>query len=485
MLLQVQSFDKLRTRQADLSNLIGETLTAASNEPALDMNRLRVVFDWVQYKKNFRPAASLREILGRSGAEMFEIALDARRCLQDGVLTRELPAAIAAMYGEAEPRLYLEDWMPMRESCIWDFNGLYWSHLAAWEAASGRGYESTLPGGASDGTNDAAARESILTLFDVWDQLAERRALPEQLYVLELGVGNGNQARVWLDAFLRLDRERGREYYHKLHYLLADYSPHLLEIARANVREHDAHVSALVVDAVQPSTALAFARYKLFFVYISNVYDNLPTDEIARIDGRLYLVQTRAFLARDAIERIAAAHGAVPEEVHGLLRQLLRLGPELLAEALPHRFPTAMQAVQFWQAAWDAIGLEERYFPLLPSDAYHIAPRASSELLRSVIEFGGDTRMHVSNGAVASFIDTLPLLHPHGMLQCHDIIVTDATDYQTSFRGPGKYEGSVVNWVNGTLLEAVGGRLRFDVSFRPFAHRSGSNVTTMDVRVRE
>ena len=35
------------------------------------------------------------------------------------------------------------------------------------------------------------------------------RAGSDDLYVLELGVGNGNQAKVWLDEFVRLDREHG------------------------------------------------------------------------------------------------------------------------------------------------------------------------------------------------------------------------------------------------------------------------------------
>ena len=52
-----------------------------------------------------------------------------------------------------------------------------------------------LPGGESDARNTEAARELILELFRIWDELDARRALPEELYVLELGVGNGNQAR--------------------------------------------------------------------------------------------------------------------------------------------------------------------------------------------------------------------------------------------------------------------------------------------------
>ena len=78
--------------------------------------------------------------------------------------------------------------------------------------------------------------------------------------------------------------------------------------------------------------------------------------------------------------------------------------------------------------------------------------------------------MHVSNGAAASFADTLPLLHPHGVLQCHDLFVTDVAPVPNGFRGPGKYDGSVVNWVNGPLLAAsAGGGLRRELA--PFAHR--------------
>ena len=66
--------------------------------------------------------------------------------------------------------------------------------------------------------------------------------------MLELGVGNGSQARVWLDEFVRLDRERGTDYYRRLHYLMGDYSPHVLDLARAAVRDHAERVSGLVLE---------------------------------------------------------------------------------------------------------------------------------------------------------------------------------------------------------------------------------------------
>jgi hypothetical protein len=72
-----------------------------------------------------------------------------------------------------------------------------------------------------------------------------------------------------------------------------------------------------------------------------------------------------------------------------------------------------------------------------------------------------------------------------GMLLCHDLFVTDLAQYATGFRGPGKYDGSVVNWVNGPLLAAIGGRHGYEVRFEPFVYRPSSSVTTMTTSVRE
>ena len=93
--------------------------------------------------------------------------------------------------------------------------------------------------------------------------------------------------------------------------------------------------------------------------------------------------------------------------------------------------------------------------------------------------------MHVSNGAVASFTETIGLLHPYGRLVCHDLFARDVGAYRTGFRGPGKYDGSVVNWVNGPLLAHLGRRRGVDVTYAPFAHRAGTNIVTMTAQVRD
>jgi hypothetical protein len=500
VLVDFRPTGKLRgSKRVDATASLAPVLDALA-EDSLDLSRVRVVCDWVQYRNNFRDVVDLRPILAAHGHESevlpvalsavmtedeMEVAIDVRRSgdvpLKE--LTCDLIRARAA--GTNPSRIYLEPWRATRKSMIWDFNALYWKALDVWEQVTGQQYEKTLPGGESDARNRDAVREIITALLILWDSLAERNALPDELYVVELGPGNGSQAKTWLDEFVALDQAHGKEYYRRLHYLMCDYSPHVLEVARAAVADHAQHVSSFVLDATQPRTALGFLTYKIFLVYISNVYDNLPTDEVAQIGGRTYTVESRAYLPASAVADIAQLVSAQPDQVPGLIGKLLRLQPALLVDALPAHFPSIEVAVEFWRRSWAELRLEERYLPLAGLDLYQIAPTVSGENLRPLLESGAAIRMHVNNGAVASFVDTLPLLHPFGRLICYDLFVTDIHAYRTGFRGPGKYDGSVVNWLNGPLLAHIGRRRGFDVDFQRFTHRTGTNIVTMTAQVRD
>ena len=464
---------KLRESAAARSAL-GPIIEAVCASPA-DLARLRVVCDWIQYKQNFREPVVSRPI----STTDTEIAFDLRR--STGIdLEAEVKHALEDPGGVA-----LESWVPGRDSCIWRFNALYWQALSDWERATGREYEQSLPGGESDARNTEAARELILELFRLWDDLAARRALPDELYILELGVGNGSQARTWLDEFVQLDRRHGRDYYRRLRYLMGDYSPHVLERARTAMAHHGDRVSALVVEATKPSITLGFLAGKAFLAYISNVYDNLPTDELACLHGRTYQVQTQAFLSDDDADLIAGRFGTSRDGLPPLIDRLLRIGPELLSESAPGQFADPGQAVGFWRAVWDALRLRERYVPLEGLDSYQLTPDLTGEILHSLIEADGDVRMHVSNGALSSLTGTLPLLHPFGRVQCHDLFLTGSDQYRTGFCGPGKYDGSVVNWVNGPLLQLAGNRRGFDVRIGPPPGRPAGHVKMLTAQVRD
>ncbi|MDN5934037.1 MAG: hypothetical protein L0I24_23695, partial [Pseudonocardia sp.] len=270
MLVEVRPIARLRGKDpVDVTAALGPVLRALCAGDA-DLSRVRLVCDWVQYKHNFRAPVDVRDIApdprhNGDGRTEMEVAVDLRRPGAD--VTRALAA------GDSD-RVHLEEWGPGSRSCVWEFNALYWAHLRLWEDATGQGYESALPGGRSDATNPDGARELIRELFTIWDDLAARHALPEELYVVELGVGNGSQAATFLDTFREMDSgegDRDRGYYRRLHYLMCDYSPHVLELARAAVASHAEHVSSFVLDAVHPTTALGFLRFKVFLVYVSNV----------------------------------------------------------------------------------------------------------------------------------------------------------------------------------------------------------------------
>jgi hypothetical protein len=494
--INVRPVAKLRGQAAiSVPALLGPVLDSltASN---LDLREVSVVCDWIQYRSNFREPVQLRRVLAEPtppGAEPradvpdrgLEIAIDLRAGA-DTDLGAALKDALASHGDPAStPGVLLEPWAPITQSCIWRFNALYWQALSQWERVTGREYEQALPGGRSDARDDTAARDLIFELLRVFDDLDARRALPDELYIAELGVGNGTQARTWLDIFAELDRAHGRGYYQRLHYLMGDYSPHVLQRARRAVGAHGDRVSALVLEATSPQHTLAFLRGRAFCVYISNVYDNLPTDEVASIGGRLYLVQARAYLPAGAAGQIAGCYGIKPADLPTAIGRLLRLGPELLSEAAPEHFPEPDRAVTFWREVWQALSLQERYVPIEGLDAYQASPELTGEILRPLLEGHGDIRMQVSNGALASFAQTLPLLHPYGRLTCHDLFVTDPLGYQSGFHGPGKYDGSVVNWVNGPLLRLAGQRRGFGVTVAPFAGRPDSNVRTLTATVRD
>jgi hypothetical protein len=66
-----------------------------------------------------------------------------------------------------------------------------------------------------------------------------------------------------------------------------------------------------------------------------------------------------------------------------------------------------------------------------------------------------------------------------------DIFVSDMNDYRKGFRGPGKLDGSLVTWVNGALLRAVGARAGYDVHFAPFPYRPGTQTTVLYTTQRD
>jgi hypothetical protein len=174
------------------------------------------------------------------------------------------------------------------------------------------------------------------------------------------------------------------------------------------------------------------------------------------------------------------AFGIPATDFEATLKRLLEVGPRHVHPNDPEK------GIAFWRAAWDAIRLEERFIAIQSILDAPMPAGVKPALLETFVGEGVmNQRFHLSSGAVESFLNTISLLHPRGFLQVQDIFVTKLEDYSRMFRGPGKMDGSIVNWVNGALLAEVGAQAGYDVHFAPFLYREGSRTSTLYTTQRE
>jgi putative S-adenosyl-L-methionine-dependent methyltransferase len=474
-----------RADPSDLATIL-PALAEATNAPDLDHSRLAAVLDWVQYRKNFRAAVMVRPF-GREtdaddgGGPLAEIAIDVRRAkdLSHDDLVGQIADRLRKALGivpDVHECIHLEGWVRPSKSVVWSFNRSYWRHLAAWDETFQKDYAAALPGGVSDGTNPAFWGEQLESFMDVLDRLNEWSELPDEIPVLEFGVGDGQQAKVWLDTFAAICEARGRDYLSRVRYVMADYSPHVLERARQALTDYADRVECLELDFRNPVLGLGHLRGKVLFVHACNLYDNLPTDELMRVGDHAYEPLVRASLTPGEVTRISRDHHVPEDEIVATVQRVLREGPAATGDIA--------EGVRFWADVWDAVHLEEIYIEVPAPSAMRVAPSADvhlDELLDGLPEW---TRVHMSTVAVESFAQTLALLHHEGTLVAQDIFVSQNGQY-ASFRGPGKLEGSILNWLNGPIFQLVGYRSGFEVSVEPFAHREKSNTVVLTARHRD
>ncbi|HXY24098.1 MAG TPA: hypothetical protein VEI73_05575 [Candidatus Acidoferrum sp.] len=482
MILQLNHLH--RKPAASTTQEVVDTLYALLEEGRLEREqfaRLRVHLDWIQYRQNFRECVMAIGSTSdpRSECSSLEVHIDMRQvtpgALRDAIL-RAMPSSDVP--APAQDAVFLEEFRSFRESIAWGFNRLYWHRLAEWEEFTGRGYEQALPGGKSDANHPAAVADCVADFWTLLRDLESRKQLPEEIFVLEIGVGMGRRAGLWMDRFRALDAERGTKYYPRLRFLLGDYSLATLERSRPVMENHLELCSFVVLDALNPLKNLAFLRHKVLHIHLTNVYDNLPDEEFARREGQLYAVQVRAYIPPPDAARISGEFQIPAADIPRTVHRLLEGGPDYLADR--------KRGLAFWQEVWQAMRLEERLVSLDDLPDVALPTGLHQEQLEEALEGApSDVRFHMSSGALESFQNTVPLLHPRGFLQVQDIFVTNFNEYRLGFHGPGKLDGSIVNWVNGVLLREVGERAGYDVHFAPFHYRPGSRTSVLYTTQRE
>lgn len=483
MILQINHLQKAAAggTASDVVNSV-LSLVADGRLEAAQVARLRVHLDWIQYRHNFREPITIAHMQSGRGGDSGPLDIHVNTRETSAALLRdELLRALSHERPKEHSqncRVLLEDYCHFPASIAWQFNQLYWQRLPEWEKATGRSYEQALPGGKSDANHPAAVADGVADFWTLLRDLDGKGQLPSEIFVMEIGVGLGTRCGLWLDRFRALDHARGTNYYPRLRFLLGDYALTTLERSRPAVQAHLDVCSFIVLDALNPIRSLSFLRHKILHIHLTNVYDNLPDEEILRRDGTLFQVQVRAYLPPADAKRIGETFGIQAGEIKGMVSRLLSLGPDCLADR--------SKGVSFWREVWGALRLEERFVRLedLPSGA--LPEGLDLPRLEEILQDApADLRLHLNSGAITSFRNTVPLLHPRGYLQVQDIFVTDLNDYRMGFYGPGKLDGSIVNWVNGVLLREVAERAGYDLHFAPFRYREGSRTSILYTTQRE
>src|SRR5205823_1521224 len=217
---------------------------------------LRVHLDWIQYRANFREPVSVRRATDESGRPLTlaELAVDLRRA-DPATWATTLADALGTMAPFAEPPVgdvEIQPFTPLRESVIWRFNNLFWQRVGDWEAETGRGFEHALPTGRSDANDGASVADSVADFWTLLVDLEKRAQLPAEIFALEIGVGSGTRAALWLDRFKAIDEARATRFYPRLRFLLADYSLPTLDPAMSALEAPRDFVSMIASYALNP-----------------------------------------------------------------------------------------------------------------------------------------------------------------------------------------------------------------------------------------
>ena len=314
--------------------------------------------------------------------------------------------------------------------------------------------------------------------MDSLDRLDAWSELPDEIHVLELGVGDGEQAHVWLETFAAACRERGRDYLERLRYLMADYSPHVLARARERVADYG--------DARRRrSSSTSATRWSAWSACRARCSSPTPPTSTTTSPPTRSCASATAATSRSCARasrptrsrRSPRSTTIAQEEIVARIQHIIRNGPALAART-PRRPSSSGPTCGTRSTSRRSTSRSPRRRRCASRRPRR---RTSTRWCEDMPDW---TRVHRSTVAVESFAQTLMLLHHEGVLVAQDLFIREVSQYGL-YRGPGKLEGSIVNWLNGPIFQIVGERLGFKVDVEPFAYREGSNTAVLTARHRD
>lgn len=457
--------------------------------------RFRTYWNRITYKHHFRSPIAFRRFV-KNGAEEgsvsrdWELAVDLRQHPSTQGLTKAIRRMLKrAAHGETESAngVAIGDYVPYTKSLVWKFNDAFWQHKTPFMAAHNRDYRDAVQG--SPDMNEALTRytaEKFLSQIQAIGDTGD-----EYVYV-EIGIASVERARIFIDMLVELARSQGIEpLLNRMQYVLADFSESVLSEAHAELgtARNNIPLTYLPLHAEAPLQALSPFAGRIMRIHSTNVTDNVPTDKVAQIDGHHYLIEARLYLPAEILKSLAGKYNLNRQSLEADLLQLSTYDTEVKEFLTRYQsdFRNKLGAEEgdrqfyhFWLDLWNGFKLEERYvaIPSLADLRFIETPELPDQgkVLQEVLaEYPHNVWIHLSNRAIEGGLQMLKLLHPQGVLEIIDLLVTQISDYhhvpprqsgktgrplyRSGFKGPAKYEGSAVDWINARLLRAMAERL--------------------------
>ncbi len=145
--------------------------------------------------------------------------------------------------------------------------------------------------------DDVIAKADAAEFYETLLLADDMRGLPESIVVHHWGIGDGTHAADFLDHFKHLDT--GDKYYHRLKFVLGDFSSAMIEAARQNenLMRHKAILSFVQFDA---NEELPFKKGQAMLVRFNELYDDLGgLEKVIKVDNdTFYRVASRLRVPR-------------------------------------------------------------------------------------------------------------------------------------------------------------------------------------------
>jgi tetratricopeptide (TPR) repeat protein len=331
-----------------------------------------------------------------------------------------------------EGRPVVQDYCPFPESIEWELGQRYLRE---------RGSKAFLHDAApvpfvinNDGSLSLSAAQLLFTSLM---EAEKDSGLEDDIFVLELGIGVGLFARLFLDAFRVLCLEHGKDYYDRLCYVAGDYADRMLLDAcrHGTFGSHPGRYVLRVVDALHPEDlghTFAFGQQVLGpfrAVFLNYLLDCLPATVLRASGEQICQLCVRTCLARGVSP---AEHPSL--DVEELRRQARSADPEERRHLL-EAFPLLMAEYDYRPVDWAS---------MLYADFAARLARAT-----------GTGQVVHSYGAIQCLERLLGMVHKQGFILINDYGQTQAAD--TDAFEHQRFSGSTFVGVNFPLLRAFFG----------------------------